>query len=196
MPRLALAALIAFSAANAWASQSARCVDGLTVNAASVRHLTFRVNLGNLRIVGGKDNSIRMRCEPTSDSVDNRVVVYYSGDAPSATLGVTGARLNKQQIRVEVPAHLNLIVRVKAGEVTIHGVEGSKDVKVAAGGILIEIPQPTAYASVEATVRVGDLKAPLFRTAQSGLLCSFRRTHAQGKYNLLAFVGAGQIRLE
>ena len=65
----------------------------------------------------------------------------------------------------------------------------------AAGGIQIAVPHPAAYARIDATVRLGELDAPIRRTNQGGILCSLRRNQAQGKYNLLAFVGAGQMLL-
>jgi hypothetical protein len=77
---------------------------------------------------------------------------------------------------------------------TITGVSGNKDVDSYAGNVTIAV-DPNEYASVDTSVKAGDLNARPFAVMKSGLLQSFKWS-GKGKYTLRAWLGAGNLELK
>ena len=63
---------------------------------------------------------------------------------------------------------------MSAGGLTIGDVEGNKDVEVLAGNLELNSLHPQDYAVADFSVRIGDVYAPLFKTAKTGLSRSFK----------------------
>jgi len=190
-----LAALAVASGVLCGASDSSTCRDGFEVNAVGMRELFLKINPSQVRIVGTQDKKVRVRCE-LRDEDPSRVKIQWSGGVSSARLTVSGGRAQNQKFRIEVPEHSDLTVRVTAGDVSIRGVEGSKDVEMTAGDLKIEVGRPGDYSMVDTSVRVGDLDAIAFGQKKGGLFRSFNRRNSYGKYTLHASLGAGNLTLE
>jgi hypothetical protein len=86
-------------------------------------------------------------------------------------------------------------VHLTGGNVAISGVAGNKDVDSYAGNVTITVPDPNEYASVDTSVKAGDLNARPFGVMKSGLLQSFKWS-GKGKYTLRAWLGAGNLELK
>ncbi len=95
---------------------------------------------------------------------------------------------------IEVPRKTDLRVRMSAGGLRIGDVEGNKDIEVMAGNLELNSLRPQDYAQADFSVRIGDVYAPLFKTAKTGLWRSFK-TAGPGKYRLHAHVGVGDMTL-
>jgi hypothetical protein len=94
-----------------------------------------------------------------------------------------------------LPAHTDLDLRMTAGDLTIAGIEGNKDVRLRAGNLTIEVADAAQYGTVSASVTAGDLSASPFGVSKGGLFRSF--THAgRGRYDLKARLWAGDLRLK
>ena len=83
---------------------------------------------------------------------------------------------------------------MSAGGLTIGNVEGNKDIEVVAGNLELNSLRPQDYAEADFSVRIGDVYAPVFKTAKTGLLRSFK-TAGPDKYRLHAHVGVGCMTL-
>ncbi len=101
---------------------------------------------------------------------------------------------NGIHVEIGVPAKANLYTRMTAGNLTVEGVEGSKDLELRAGNMTIDVVDAKQYGPVYASVSSGDLAADAWSTNKGGLLRSFK-TNGSGKYGLHAHVGAGKLTL-
>ncbi|MBN8733080.1 MAG: hypothetical protein J0L64_21270 [Acidobacteria bacterium] len=184
------------AAATAPASERANCFDGLEFNAQGLRRLTLHIAPSAVRIGAARDQFVRLRCELPDGQSPTRIGIDWSTSTSSASLRVRSPHLSNQRFRLEVPRDIDLTVRLTAGEITIRGVHGSKDVELTAGQIRIDAGPPSDYSRIDASVWVGELSAPSLHTSRRGFFRSFTRNFSTGKHQLRARVGAGQITLE
>jgi hypothetical protein len=152
--------------------------------------LTLELRSGDIDIRGTNSSVVRVECL-AADARDIRVRF----DEKAGKLTVDGGPSNNVRIRIEVPRETNLRLRCSAGDVDIADVRGHKDISLRAGDLKIDTGDPADYASVEAAVKAGDLRASAFGVHKGGLFRSFRHTTGGGKYRLKANLWAGEIVL-
>jgi len=111
-------------------------------------------------------------------------------------LRIYGGPNNNVQIRIEVPDRTDLLVRSTAGNTTVSGVTGDKDVELRAGDLTIHVGAPDSYRVAEGSVLAGDLNASAFGVVKDGLFRSFRKESATGQYRLRAKLLAGDLTLK
>jgi hypothetical protein len=95
---------------------------------------------------------------------------------------------------IQVPTRSDLYVRLTAGDLTIEGVRGNKNVELRAGDLRIDVGRAEDYNKVDAGLWAGDLKASAFRIFKGGLFRSFDWT-GSGPYRLHAHLLAGDLYL-
>jgi hypothetical protein len=131
--------------------------------------------------------------------------VTLSGDVGTAKVDVTttdtDAKVsvkdtphNNFKATIEVPQTADLTIRLTAGELKVEAITGSKDIENNAGNVDIVTGDSQDYASVDASVKAGDLNAGPFGESQSGLFRSLTWT-GKGKYTLRANLLAGNLTL-
>ena len=157
-------------------------------------------------VSGGK---IEMQLDGGSYTVrpagGNAIRVTLSGNVGAAKVDVatedTHANVSVKETprsnflaTIEVPQTADLVIRLAAGDLTLDAVSGNKDVESNAGNVDIVIGDSKDYASVDASVQAGDIKAEAFGESQSGL---FRKLSwsGKGKYTLRAKLIAGNLTL-
>ena len=84
--------------------------------------------------------------------------------------------------------------RLTAGELTIEGIDGNKDVSLHAGELDIDVGRAEDYRSVSASVWAGEVHASPFNVSKEGLFRSFSWS-GKGAYTLEARLKAGEIDL-
>lgn len=143
-----------------------------------------------------------------SPTEDDKVTVSYrvNGDPANRSVrirsGVNGqdARIvietpnNGFHAEISVPRKSNLYARLTAGNLTVDGIEGSKDIESRAGNVTIDVGDPAKYGPVYASVSSGNLQANPWAANKSGLVRSFS-SQGHGPYGLHAHVGAGNLVL-
>jgi len=87
------------------------------------------------------------------------------------------------------------MVRMFAGEIKVEQVSGDKDLEVGAGQITIT-NHNWNYRSVDASVGVGQVNAPMYDANKGGFFRSVSKTTQDGEYRLHAHVTTGQIDLK
>jgi hypothetical protein len=97
-------------------------------------------------------------------------------------------------VELEVPENTNLDVHDKVGDVTIEGVEGDKDLTLGVGDIRVDSGR-SGYRVVNASAGIGDVNGDGYG-ATSGWLGKTLKYHGEGKYELRAHVGVGDIKLD
>lgn len=157
--------------------------------------IRMHLRSGEVRIVGTDAAKITMSCEMKDFSRARDVKITFRATGDSGDLWVSGGPANDFQLRIQVPKKSNLMVRCPAGDLTVEGVTGDKDVELHAGNLDIAVGNATDYRHADASVMAGDLSAPAFAVDKGGLFRSFQKNNPEGKYLLHAHIAAGEITL-
>lgn len=155
--------------------------------------LVIELGSGDYEIVASSSDSIAVVYdEGTADALRKVKVQIDSGHGQNH-LKIAGPKSNFHAV-IEVPRKTDLRVRMSAGGLSIGDVEGNKDIEVLAGNLELNSLRPQDYAQADFSVRIGDVYAPLLKTAKTRLWRSFK-TAGPGKYRLHAHVGVGDMTL-
>jgi hypothetical protein len=154
--------------------------------------LAIELSSGDYQIIPSESDSIAV-VYPEDAAHPNKIEVQIASGHGQNYLKIAGPKSNFHAV-IEVPRKTDLRVRMIAGDLHVGEVEGNKDIEMRAGSLELNAVRPQDYSKADFSVRVGDLKAPSFNTAQSGFLRSFR-TYGPGKYRLHAHVGVGDLTL-
>jgi hypothetical protein len=190
------AALLACSLAG-FAQTEVACGPALEAPLRSRAVLIIDSRPAGLEIVGTDQEAIHLSC--TAHDVENAedIRIRLSGNQDEGKLTITGGSLKNGnlQIRIEVPRKTSLRVQMRAGEVKVEEIAGDKDIELYAGQITISSARPWEYRSVNLSVDIGAVKAPIYGADKGGFFRSFRKKTADGEYGLHAHVMTGEIDL-
>jgi hypothetical protein len=97
---------------------------------------------------------------------------------------------------VYVPRRSDLRAKLGAGDLSIRGVTGNKDISLDVGDLRIGIGGPDAYGHIETHTKIGDIDDPFNPGGgASGFLGKTEDFNLKGQYHLQAKVGVGDIHL-
>jgi hypothetical protein len=116
-------------------------------------------------------------------------------DKTSARLTVQDTPKNDFNATIEVPKATDLVIRLSGGDLQVGTINGNKDIETGGGNVQISVGDPNDYASVDASVKAGNLGAGPFGESKSGLLQNLNWT-GHGKYKLHARLDAGNLELQ
>ena len=200
---LMLSAFAGVAAAQTSSSQSATSSKSVTTKVGEAHFeaplpsgvpLRLYVRSGEIRLLGTDDGKISVdvsgRNAENVKDLKHRLTVL---DA-SAEFRLSGGPRNDFKINIRLPRNCDLFVRVPAGDVTIEGISGNKDIELHAGDLSIHVGNPEDYSQVDASVNAGDVEAAPFGESHGGLFRSFKKS-GSGKYKLHAHIGAGNLTL-
>lgn len=176
----------------AWGQMSGTCAKPLESSFSAAGQLTIDIRSGDIEIVGSSRPGVRVSCKLRSGEDAGGVKVRLSANH----LRVYGGPERNVHFRIEVPEKLALVVRATAGDLTISGVTGDKDVELHAGDLTISVGSPQLYRVAEGSVLAGDLNAAAFGVVKDGLFRSFRKENAAGQYRLRAKLLTGDLTLK
>jgi hypothetical protein len=186
-----IAAALLLSAVSAF-GQSTTCAKPFEAPLSAGRQLSIDTRSGDIEIVGTPKASLRVVCSIRDvGSADDIKVSLAAG-----RLRVHGGPNRDVKIRIEVPDRTNILVRATAGDLTISGITGDKDVELRAGDLIIYVGKPDLYRVAEASLMAGDLNASPFGVVKDGLFRSFRKENSAGQYRLRAKLMAGDLTLK
>jgi len=157
---------------------------------------TLRLHLrsGEFRIVGHSDNRVAVHLSGSNADNARDLTVRFRRADNTADLRVFGGPKNNLEVTIDVPNSAMLLVRMPAGDLSIEGVSGDKDVELHFGELTISVGNAADYNHVDASVMSGGLEAAPFGESHGGLFRSFEK-NGTGKYRLHAHVGAGDLTL-
>jgi hypothetical protein len=155
--------------------------------------VAMRLSAGEYTIEGSPDAQIRLEWQTRDPDDAKRVRVAVTTEERSARIETHGPH-NGFSVRIGVPVRSDLWVRLMAGDLTLKGVEGHKDIAGWAGDFKIDVGAPDRYRAVDASVLAGEIDARPFGGSKGGLFRSFR-WNGQGRYDLRARLTAGEIAL-
>jgi hypothetical protein len=171
---------------------SGTCVQPFEAAMQPGRQLTIDIRSGDIEVVGTARPALRVTCKARDG--DNAASVRVSLAANH--LRVSGGPDRSVRFRIEVPDRTNLLIRATAGNLTVSGITGDKDVELRAGDLTIHVGAPESYRVAEGSVLAGDLNASAFGTVTDGLFRSFRKDNNAGQYRLRAKLLAGDLTLK
>ena len=136
----------------------------------------------------------------------DQIRVSFSGNTGNATadLGISGTHAtltvrdtphSNFTATIEVPKTSDVVLRLTGGNLEMAALSGSKDIDSKAGNVEISAGSPNDYASVDATVKVGNLGGGPFGEPE-GTLSHHLTWTGHGKYTLRANLGAGNLELK
>ncbi len=157
-----------------------------------------RMTVGDLHIKRGDSNQIRLEYTVKSRRESNvkRASVDFDVHGKDANIefhAPSGGNTNFD-VELEVPENTNLDVHEKVGELTVENIEGDKDLSLGVGDIRIATGH-SGYRFVHASAGIGDVDGAGYGET-SGWLGKTLKYHGDGKYELRAHVGVGDIKLE
>lgn len=173
--------------------QPRRLSDSLERAFAPGGRIRMDLSAGDYHISGTKADRIHVLWKVRNGGDLSRVRVQADVKGSEATLVTDGVR-NGCDVEIQVPARSGLRVRLSAGDLTVEGIEGNKDIESHAGDLTIDVGRAEDYSHVDASLWAGDLEAPPFNVSKGGLFRSFD-WKGSGPYTLHAHLKAGDLRL-
>ena len=146
---------------------------------------------GNYNIRPAAGDSIRV----TFSGNTGNATADLATNGTHATLTVKDTPHNNFNAVIEVPKISDVVVRLAAGNLEMAALTGSKDVDSQAGNVEISAGNRDDYASVDATVKAGNLDGGAFGKTEGGI-GQHLTWSGHGKYTLRASLGAGNLELK
>ena len=136
--------------------------------------LRLYVRSGDVDIVGTEDNKISVDVSGrNAEKIEDLKHVLKILDG-SAEFHLSGGPRNDFHITIHLPKSCDLYLRVPAGDVSVEGISGNKDIELHAGDLSIHVGNPNEYSHVDASVNAGDLNASPFGSPMAGCFARSR----------------------
>ena len=157
---------------------------------------TLRLHLrdGDFRIVGSDSDQITIHAHGKNRALGKRMQVQLKRTGDSLDIVFSHVPKNEFQVTIAVPRETNLFARMRAGDLSVDGVAGDKDLELLAGDLSIQVPDAGAYGPVDLSVRFGDVSGRQFGSPKGSIGNSLKRD-GNGRYRLHAHVFAGDLML-
>jgi hypothetical protein len=156
-----------------------------------------RLKVGDVRIVRGDSNKIRMHYTVKSDREgrlrDIQLNFEVSGREATIEFHFPHTGNTEVDVELEVPKNTNVDVHDKVGDVTVNEIDGDKELELGVGDIRVEMER-SAYHLVQASSGIGEVNGNGYG-GSSGWLGKTLRYRGDGKYELRAHVSVGDITL-
>ena len=160
--------------------------------------LHVHLKVGDLHIRRGDANRISLRYTIRSRHEQNikNSSVDFDVHGSDATLDFHAPTASNTSfdVELEVPANTSIDAHIKVGDLTVESVEGDKDLELGVGDIRV-MREPSSYHLVRASTGIGDVNSDAYGET-TGWLGKTLNYHGEGKYELHAHVGVGDITLE
>ena len=158
---------------------------------------TLRLHLreGDFHVVGSDSEKISVRVEGKNAEQAKQIKIRLKRWEGGVDLELLHVPKKELQVTIELPRSTNLYARMRAGELSVEGLVGDKDIELTAGDLTIQVGNPEDYAHVDLSVRFGDVSGTLFG-APKGSLGNSVRKDGSGRYKLHAHVTAGDLVLK
>jgi len=188
-------ALSPFCAADNWRYEETRSDSRDFVSGG---YLHVRMTVGDLHIKHSDSTKIRLQYTVKSRRERNvkeaRVDFDIHGNDANIEFHSPMGGNTDLDVELEVPGNTNLEVHQKVGDLTIDDIVGDKDLNLGVGDLRIATGH-AGYRMVNATTGVGDVNSDGYGET-SGWIGKTLKYRGDGKYQLRAHVGVGDIKFE
>jgi hypothetical protein len=161
--------------------------------------LHVEVNIGDVRIVRGDSDKIRVRYTLKSrtqskvQAGETRFEVH--GNQASLELHCSNGGNTSYEVEIEVPQTTTIDAHLSIGDLTLRDIEGDKDLKLGIGDIRVDSDPSQNYRQVEVKTGIGDVNSHSLGESK-GFLGKSLKYRGEGKYDLRAHVSIGDITVE
>ena len=149
---------------------------------------------GAYHVVGRPGDAIRMSWHTQKPEMLDRIHADVKIRAGRAVVSTSAPHNSSATFEIEVPERSNLEVDLPAGDLSVRGVEGDKNLSMWAGDVTIEVGKTELYRRVYASVRFGDIW-PRRSTARRAESSGRSRGAAPGSDTMRAKLFAGDLKL-
>ena len=157
-----------------------------------------RMTAGDLHIKRGDSNQIKLEYTVKSHrekNVKNATVDFdVHGKDADIEFHAPGSGNTNFDVELEIPENSNIDVHEKVGDLTVESIDGDKDLSLGVGDIRIATDH-AGYRFIHASTGIGDVNGTGYGESR-GFLGKTLKYHGDGKYELRAHVGVGDINLE
>lgn len=161
-------------------------------------YVHVHMSVGDLHIKRGDSDKIKLEYTVKSHREKNlkAATVDFEVKGNEATIDFHAPSVGNTQfdVELEVPQNTNIDAHEKVGDLTVENIEGDKDLSLGVGDIRVA-SGPSGYRVVNASSGIGDVHGADYGET-SGWLGKTLKYHGEGKYELRAHVGVGDINLE
>jgi hypothetical protein len=184
-----------FSSADDWKYEETRSDAREFVSGGFVH---VRCSVGDVHIRKGDSKALKIQYTVKSRREKNvkEAALDFKVNGSDATLefhAPMGGNTNFD-VEIEVPQNTNLDVHQKVGDMTVDNIDGDKDLSLGVGDITIAT-EHAGYHLVRADAGIGDVHGADYGET-SGWLGKTLKYRGDGKYELRAHVGVGDIHLD
>lgn len=157
-----------------------------------------RSSVGDIHVKRGDSAKIRLsytvKSRHESNVKDSHVDFDIHGNDATIEFHAPSGGNTQFDVELEVPANTNIDVHEKVGDLTVDNIEGDKDLSLGVGDIRITTGH-SGYRMVNASTGIGDVNSEGYGETK-GWLGKTLKYHGDGKYELRAHVGVGDIHLD
>lgn len=167
--------------------------------------LMMEVNFGEVRIERSDETkTIRLTIDPRGGAYDAAEMQSWiqrfdvSGDhaalavkLPQSFHGKDGS--SSPRITVFLPTYTDIKFEMGAGQLTVKGIEGNKDLHIDIGQMTVGVTDSATYNEIRASAKLGQANDNLFGERSGGFFPRTAHDSAQGLYKLRATVDIGQV---
>jgi hypothetical protein len=157
-----------------------------------------RSSVGDIHVKRGDSAKIRLsytvKSRHESAIKDSHVDFDIHGNDATIEFHAPSGGNTQFDVELEVPANTNIDVHEKVGDLTVDNIEGDKDLSLGVGDIRITTGH-SGYRMVNASTGIGDVNSEGYGETK-GWLGKTLKYHGDGKYELRAHVGVGDIHLD
>jgi hypothetical protein len=192
----ALAGVILLAAAPAtWlAQQTARTSDSVERPFASGGRVRMDLSAGEYVVQGAQESRVHLEWRVRDPDQLWRVKTRADVRGAQARIETDGPNNGGLRVVIRVPVRTDLDIRLTAGDLSIEGIDGNKDVDLYAGEVDVDVRRAADYRRVDASVWAGEIDAPAFSASKGGLFRSVD-WNGTGPYYLRVSLWAGEVRL-
>lgn len=159
-----------------------------------ITNVRLHLHDGDFRIVGADSSEITIHADGKNRALAREMQVRLQRKGDSLDITFLHVPKNEFQVTILVPRETNLFARMRAGDLSVDGVAGDKDLELLAGDLSIQVPDADDYGPVDLSVRFGDVSACQFGSPKGSIGNSLKRD-GNGRYRLHAHVFAGDLML-
>src|SRR5260370_18550451 len=113
-------------------------------------NLRLHLRSGEFRIVGRNDNRIAVHLNGRNADNARDLTVRFRRSDNDGYLPAFGGPNNNLEVTTEIPSSAILFIRMTAGDLTVEGVSGDKDVELHFGDLTIALGNAADYSHVDA----------------------------------------------
>ena len=159
--------------------------------------LIFRLRGGDVHIRQGTDPQhiiVRYTPDPKKPGEEKKVQVWYSVHGSQVQIEVKAPDSLSVDAEVEVPGPIALEVHMTAGDLSVEGVDGNKNLHLFAGDLKLDVRSLQDLGDAEVSVGIGDVSVPPVGKTH-GWLGHTWKYKGSGPYRLYAHTSFGDTSL-